>query len=105
MPFLGLPTLVENGLRLPYNPERFQRPTGRLSRVRIALAQINTTVGDVEGNARRAADAIEQCRRKGAELVLLPELTLSGYPPQDLLERRAFLEANEQAVRQMARAA
>ncbi len=73
--------------------------------VKIALAQINTTVGDMQGNATRAADAIERAAKQGAELVLLPELTISGYPPQDLVERPAFLEANERALRETARAA
>lgn len=73
--------------------------------MKIALAQINTTVGDLRGNARRAADAVRRAADRGAELVLLPELTICGYPPQDLVQRSAFLEANEEAVGEVARAA
>ena len=73
--------------------------------MKTALAQINTVVGDLEGNARRAASAIERAAARGAELVVLPELTLSGYPPQDLVERTAFLEANEKALKEVATAA
>jgi NAD+ synthase (glutamine-hydrolysing) len=61
--------------------------------LRLALAQIDPTVGDVAGNARLIADWIERARDAGAQLVLLPELCLSGYPPEDLLLRRDFLEA------------
>ncbi|NLW51617.1 MAG: NAD+ synthase [Candidatus Brocadiaceae bacterium] len=73
--------------------------------MKVALAQINTTVGDVEGNARKAIEAIRRAAELRAELVVLPELTLSGYPPMDLVERRAFIEANERALQQVADAA
>jgi len=73
--------------------------------VKIALAQINTTVGDTEANAQRAAEAVRRAAEAGAELVVLPELTLSGYPPLDLVERAAFIEANERALQQVADAA
>jgi len=73
--------------------------------MRIALAQINTTVGDVEGNARRAACAVGEAADRGADLVLLPELALSGYPPLDLVERPRFVEANERALIEVAAAA
>jgi len=71
--------------------------------MKIALAQINTTVGDIQGNVRRAEHAIREAARRGAHLVVMPELTLSGYPPMDLAERPAFLEACEQAVQELAR--
>jgi NAD+ synthase (glutamine-hydrolysing) len=61
--------------------------------LRLALAQINPTVGDIEGNARLISDSIERARDGGAQLVLLPELCLSGYPPEDLVLRRDFLAA------------
>ena len=73
--------------------------------MRIALAQINTTVGDVTGNLRKATAAIAQAAARGAHVVVLPELTLSGYPPLDLVERPAFLEANARALAQAAQAA
>ena len=73
--------------------------------MKVALAQINTTVGDVDGNAAKAIDAIRRGAQAGAELVVLPELTLSGYPPLDLVERTAFIDANKRALQQVADAA
>jgi len=61
--------------------------------LRLALAQIDPTVGDVEGNVRVISESIERARDAGAQLVLLPELCLSGYPPEDLVLRRDFLAA------------
>jgi NAD+ synthase (glutamine-hydrolysing) len=70
--------------------------------LRIALAQINPTVGDVEGNARLASEWIARAREAGAELVVLPELTLSGYPPEDLLLKSHFLDAVGAALDELA---
>jgi NAD+ synthase (glutamine-hydrolysing) len=67
-------------------------------RLRIALAQINTTVGDIDGNAERIAKAIESAQAAGAQLVVLPELAVPGYPPEDLLLKRHFLAANLRAL-------
>ena len=53
--------------------------------LRIALAQINTTVGDVTGNARKIIAFIEQARTLGTDLVVFPEMAITGYPPEDLL--------------------
>jgi NAD+ synthase (glutamine-hydrolysing) len=61
--------------------------------VRIALGQINPTIGDWDGNRRLVWDATLEAERRGADLVIFPELALSGYPPKDLLERPAFLDA------------
>jgi NAD+ synthase (glutamine-hydrolysing) len=61
--------------------------------LRLALAQIDPTVGDVEGNVRLISESIERARDGGAQLVVLPELCLSGYPPEDLVLRRDFLAA------------
>ena len=60
------------------------------ARVVLALAQINCTVGDLQGNAARILDYAERARGKGADLVLTPELSLCGYPPEDLLLRDGF---------------
>jgi NAD+ synthetase len=59
--------------------------------MRVALAQINPTVGDLRGNRRRVEEAAERAARERAQLVVLPELVLTGYPPMDLLERRGFV--------------
>ena len=61
--------------------------------MRVALAQLNQTLGDVAGNARTLLDAIDAGRRAGASLVVTPELSLCGYPPEDLLLRPAFIDA------------
>ena len=59
--------------------------------LRLALCQINATVGDLDGNATLIASGIEAAKRAGAQLVLFPELALTGYPPEDLLLREHFL--------------
>jgi NAD+ synthase (glutamine-hydrolysing) len=66
--------------------------------VRVALAQINTTVGDVWGNAEKAAGALKEAAGAGAQLVALPELAITGYPPEDLLMRPTFIKDNLRAL-------
>ena len=70
----------------------------------IALAQLNPTVGDVAGNARLVLEARAQAAALGAQLVVPPELVLSGYPPEDLVLRPAFLDLIETAVNELAAA-
>jgi len=72
--------------------------------MRLALAQINPTIGDVEGNCARHAEAIEQARRQGAELVVFPELSVIGYPPKDLLLAPHLIERCTRAVEELATA-
>jgi NAD+ synthase (glutamine-hydrolysing) len=67
---------------------------------RVALAQINTTVGDLEGNLAKTIHYIDQARSLGADLVAFPELTLTGYPPEDLLLKSSFLQSNVEAMKQ-----
>jgi NAD+ synthase (glutamine-hydrolysing) len=74
----------------------------RLEPLRCALAQINSTVGDIEGNAERIAAATVQARERGAALVVFPELALTGYPPEDLLLKPHFLDAAAAALEQLA---
>lgn len=66
--------------------------------MRIACAQVNTVVGDLEGNLAMVRDAIRAASRAGASLVLTPELALTGYPPEDLLLRPAFADASREAL-------
>src|SRR5438105_7182300 len=70
--------------------------------MRIALAQINTVVGDLGGNRDRIVDRIEEARDAGADLVLFPELAVTGYPPEDLLLRPGFLRATERTLASIA---
>jgi NAD+ synthase (glutamine-hydrolysing) len=67
----------------------------------IALAQINPVVGDLSGNAKLIRDAAEVAYRSGAKLLVTPELALTGYPPEDLLLRPAFIEASADALDQL----
>lgn len=59
--------------------------------MKIALAQINTTVGDLTGNRKLIEDAADKAQRAGADLVVLPEMAITGYPPMDLLKREGFV--------------
>ncbi|HEX5865922.1 MAG TPA: NAD+ synthase [Casimicrobiaceae bacterium] len=61
--------------------------------MRVAMAQLNCVVGDMPGNAARILATVDEARRGGADLVVTPELSLCGYPPEDLLLRPAFLAA------------
>ena len=70
--------------------------------IRVAGAQANLTVGDIEGNERVIAGAIDKARRAGADVLLTPELALTGYPPEDLVHRRAFVKANLTALGRLA---
>ena len=70
--------------------------------MRVALAQINTTVGDIWGNVERMSDALERAVDSGADLVAYPELTIPGYPPEDLLMRPSFIEENMRALDEFA---
>ena len=73
-----------------------------MRRFRVALAQINPTVGELEGNVARIRVALAQARAVGARLVAFPELAITGYPPEDLLFKSAFIEANLRAVADVA---
>ncbi len=72
--------------------------------MRLALCQINATVGDLAGNAQRIRAGIETAKQAGAELVLFPELALTGYPPEDLLLREHFLTDTGAQLEQLASA-
>jgi NAD+ synthase (glutamine-hydrolysing) len=71
---------------------------------RVALAQINPTVGDLDGNVARIRAGLDQARALGCRLVAFPELAVTGYPPEDLLFKSAFIEANLKALAELVRA-
>src|ERR1700730_6132328 len=73
--------------------------------MRVALAQINPTSADIRGNAAKIVEAIAAAAARRADLVVTPELALPGYCIGDLVEDVAFLEANERALQETARAA
>ncbi|MGK0184811.1 MAG: NAD+ synthase (glutamine-hydrolyzing) [Verrucomicrobiales bacterium] len=70
--------------------------------MKIGLAQINTTVGDLDGNAARIGDAYRSAVEQGAELVVTPELSITGYPPQDLVFKSSFVARNLAVLDQLA---
>ncbi|MBI5870821.1 MAG: NAD+ synthase [Actinobacteria bacterium] len=72
-----------------------------MDRIRLALAQINSTVGDFEGNAGKIAACIERATALGADIVAFPELALTGYPPEDLTFNPDFLAANTAAISEL----
>ena len=72
--------------------------------LRIGLCQINTTVGDIEGNTKKILDYIAKGKKMGAELLAFPEMAVTGYPPEDLLLMPKFIEANLRAIKRIAKA-
>ena len=75
---------------------------GPVTRLRVAAAQINVVVGDLDGNAQRVIDAYEEAAAAGCDLVAFPELTVTGYPPEDLLLKPAFVAAAAEIVAKLA---
>jgi len=78
------------------------RALKREKKIRIALAQVNPTVGDLPGNIKKAKSAILSAMRSGAEIVAFPELMICGYPPEDLLLKESFLSDCENSLRELA---
>jgi NAD+ synthase (glutamine-hydrolysing) len=70
--------------------------------MRVALGQFNSIVGDFDGNARRMREIYEQAKRSDVDLLLFPELSLCGYPPEDLLYKKHFLRDNRQTLEKLA---
>jgi NAD+ synthase (glutamine-hydrolysing) len=69
--------------------------------LRVVMAQVNSTVGDLEGNIAKIKRFLAEAKRHGADLVLFPELAVTGYPPQDLLMEKRFVEKNKKALQEM----
>ena len=76
--------------------------TMRNEPMRVALAQMNAVVGDIDGNAQRIQELISEARDQGAQLVVFPELALTGYPPEDLLLKTHFADAAGRALEEVA---
>ena len=77
---------------------------GQTSKLRLAMAQINVVVGDIDGNAQKIEAWIDRARQSRADIVTFPELALTGYPPEDLLLKPQFIDANLRALERIAKA-
>jgi len=75
-----------------------------MPRVRVALCQLNTVVGDLDGNAARIIDAYQVAESQGCDLAVFPELAVTGYPPEDLLLKPGFVRENREALEKVAAA-
>ena len=75
-----------------------------MKNLRISLAQINTIVGDLKGNSKKIISFIEEAKDRSADIVVFPELCLSGYPPEDLLLKPHFIKENEIELNRIIRA-
>src|SRR2546427_208296 len=71
--------------------------------MKLGFAQLNTTVGDLNGNYQKIVNAYEHCVQKGAELVVTPELAITGYPPQDLVFKSRFVPLNLEILEKLHR--
>ncbi len=71
--------------------------------MRLAMAQINATVGDLDGNTKKIREYIERAKRYKTDLVVFPELAVTGYPPQDLLFENSFIEENKKSLKKLIR--
>ncbi len=66
--------------------------------MRVLIAQLNPTIGDLEGNTRKVIETLDRARSKGVDIVLFPELTICGYPPEDLVLHSSFIDAMEKCL-------
>src|SRR6185369_14425799 len=73
--------------------------------MKIALCQINTTVGDFDGNTAKILEYAGKAREAGCDIALFPEMTLTGYPPRDLLDRHSFFIKSQEALKRVAEGA
>ena len=76
--------------------------TREFTSLRLALAQINTTVGDIAGNSALILDSLEKVAAEGAHIALFPEMTITGYPVEDLALRSTFRAASKKALLDLA---
>ena len=79
-------------------PGPLDAPAAGVDRLRVAICQLNPTVGDLDGNVALAADALGRAESAGADVAVLPELVITGYPPEDLVLRPGFVAASRAAL-------
>src|SRR5580700_9455973 len=72
--------------------------------MRVLVAQLNPIVGDLEGNTHKIIQTLDRARAQGVDIVLFSELTLCGYPPEDLLLHHSFIDAQEKYLEKIIRA-
>src|SRR5690348_4645024 len=70
--------------------------------MRVGIAQVNPTVGDIAGNAELILEQVREAEKENCDLIVFPELVLTGYPPEDLLLKPAFVQDNLNALKQIA---
>jgi NH(3)-dependent NAD(+) synthetase (EC 6.3.1.5) len=80
-----------------------QEGGGKLYTIRIGMAQINSTVGDLSGNTKKIIQFIDEARSLGVDLLTFPELAITGYPPEDLLFKPQFIQQNQERLREILR--
>ncbi|MDQ3573361.1 MAG: NAD+ synthase, partial [Actinomycetota bacterium] len=73
-----------------------------MTRVRVAMCQLDPVVGDLDGNVGRVLKALQTAEAAGADMAVFPELAITGYPPEDLLLKPRFVEANLEALEKVA---
>ena len=66
--------------------------------MKITIAQLNPTIGDIEGNIIKIEDTLVKCKKDNSDLVIFPELFIVGYPPRDLLEKKWFIKKSQEAI-------
>jgi len=79
-----------------------ERMDRAIKHLRVSLAQVNVTVGDLDGNVKKILQYTQMAKDKGAHVVAFPELAITGYPPEDLLLKPQFIEENIEALHYLA---
>ena len=92
---------MPKALPIPDGRGRHRRVRTDVKRLRVAIAQINVTVGDFAGNTARIMGRVAEARDLGADVVVFPELAICGYPPEDLLLKPQFVEQNRRCLQEV----
>jgi NAD+ synthase (glutamine-hydrolysing) len=94
-------SLTEKLSKENIRPKNSQFFGGKMHFLRVGLAQINCTVGDLEGNTKKIIQYLDKAKKMGVGLICFPELSITGYPPEDLLLKPQFLEDNLKALKKI----